>query len=98
MTMEKMVSEAPASASDVGRNLGQPNRNLDRLDLTKERPHAAEFVMPPMLEQARGFWCYLPVIRISQFPPLINLEAKLIDDGCRVVLLLVGGKPLALIK
>ena len=58
------------------RNLGQPNRGLDGLDLAEERTDAAEIVMPPMLEQSRGFRCYLPVTRIWHFPPLINLDSE----------------------
>ena len=54
--------EKPFPAADLRRNLGQPDRGFDGLDLTEEGTDAAEVVMPPMLEQASGFRRDLPVV------------------------------------
>ena len=43
-----------ACLADLRRNLGQPDGGLDRLDLAEERADAAELVMAPVLQQARG--------------------------------------------
>jgi hypothetical protein len=51
-----------------------------------------------MLEECRGLRSYCPVVRIWQFSPLVNLIAQLVDDRRRVVLLLFGGKPFALVE
>ena len=48
---------------DLRRDLGQPDRRFDRLDLAEERADAAELVMPPVLEQARRLRRDLPLAR-----------------------------------
>ena len=82
----------------LGRDLSQPDRSFNRLDLTKERTNAAEVVVPPVLEQPRRFRSHTPVIRVRQVAPLVNLVAKLIDDGRGIVLLLFGREPLSFVK
>jgi len=67
-------------------------------DLTEERPDAVEPVMPPVLQQAGGFGRDLPAIWIGDPSPLIYLMTQFIDDGGGVVLLLLGGKPLAFVE
>jgi hypothetical protein len=47
---------------------------------------------------ACGFWCHLPTVRIGQAAPLIHLLPQLIDDGRGIILLRLGGKPLALVE
>ena len=85
----QVVEEALAGLADCGRDLGQPDGGLDRLDLAEERPDAAELVVPPVLEQAGGFGRDLPVVRVGQRPPLVHLLAHLVDDRSGVVLLLL---------
>ena len=84
--------------SPVGGNLGQPDCGLNCLDLTEKRTDVSEFVMAPMLQKARGIRCDLPVVRIRQISPLIHLEAKLVDDGSLVILLLFGRNAFAFIE
>ena len=57
------VLEQPLARREVRRDLGEPDRGLDRLDLAEERPDAAELVVPPVLEQARGLGRHLPLAR-----------------------------------
>ena len=45
------VLEEPLAAAVVRRDLGQPDRRLDRFDLAEERADATECVVPPVLEQ-----------------------------------------------
>ena len=80
------------------RDLGQPDGGLDRLDLAEERTDAAELVMPPVLEEARRLRRHLPLVRIGQGTPRVHVAADLVDDRGRVVLLLLGRKPLAFVE
>ena len=57
----KMLENALAALAALRRDLGQPDRGLDRLDLAEERADAAELVVPPMLEEARRFRRHLPL-------------------------------------
>ena len=73
-------------------DFGQPDRRLDRLDLAEERPDALKLVVPPVLEQARGLGRDLPVVRVRQRAPGVDVAAQLVDDRCGVVLLLGGAE------
>ena len=91
------LEEAPSDLPGLGRNLGQPDSRLNRLYLAEEGLDVAEVVVPPMLEQASGFGRDSPVVRISQFSPLVDMTANFIHHRRDVVLLLLGGQPLALV-
>src|SRR5450432_118033 len=80
------------------RHLGQPDGCLNGFNLTEERPDAAELVVSPMLEKARGFGGYLPVIGIRPTSPLVYMMAEFVDDGSLIVLLFFGGKTLAFVE
>ena len=80
------------------RHLGQPNRGFDGFDLTKERTDAAEWVVPPVLEQARRFGADLPLGGVTQGPPRIHVLAHFIDVGGGIVLLFPGGEALPLVE
>ena len=80
------------------RDLGQPDRGFDRLDLAEERADAAELVMPPVLQEPRRFRRDLPLIGIGQRPPRVDVAADFVDDRSRVVLLLLRRKPLAFVE
>ena len=92
------VEETPSDLPGLGRNLCQPDGRLDRLYLAEEGLDVAEVVVPPMLEQASGFGRDAPVVGISKVSPLVDLAANLIHHRRDVVLLLLGGKPLALVE
>ena len=62
----QVVQEDACPACRLRRDLGQPDRGLDRLDLAEEGPDAAELVMPPVLKQPGGFRRHLPLIRVGQ--------------------------------
>ena len=59
------LSSSRLPDAELRRDLGQPDRRFDRLDLTEERPDAAELVMPPVLEQPRGLRRHLPLARFG---------------------------------
>ena len=85
------VLEKPlAGLAQLRGDLGQPDRGLDGFDLAEERPDAAELVVTPVLEETRGFGRHLPVVGIRQTPPLVDVMAEFVDDGGRVVLLVLG--------
>ena len=69
-----------AGLAQLRRDLGQPDGGFDRFDLAEERADVAELVMPPVLEQARGFGRDLPVVRIRPAAPLVDVVAELVDD------------------
>ena len=80
------------------RDLGQPDRRFDRLDLAEERTDAAELVVPPVLKQAGRFGRDLPMIGVGQAPPCVHVLAHSIDDRGRVILLLFRRKPFAFVE
>ena len=92
------VVEQPLAGLRVRRDLGQPDRGLDRLDLAEERADAAERVVPPVLQQARGLGRDLPLAGIRQRAPVIDVAAHLVDDRRRVVLLFGRREALALVE
>jgi hypothetical protein len=51
-----------------------------------------------MLEEALGLGLDQPVVRIFQLAPIINIASEFIDDGRWIILLLLGGKPFALVE
>jgi|GEM_PF-3929655 len=70
-------------------DLGQPDGRFHGFDLTKEWARAAEFVVPPMLEQSGGFGCDAPIGGVGQRAPLVHFLPHGIDDGLVDVLLLL---------
>ena len=79
-------------------NLRQPDQRLNGLDLAEERANAAELVVTPMLQEPRGLRRDAPFRGIRPVAPTIDVDADLIDDRRRIVLLLLRGKALALVK
>ena len=92
------VVEQALAALGLRRDLGQPDRGLDRLDLAEERADAAELVVPPVLEQTGRLRRDLPLAGIGQGPPGVHVSAHLVDDRGGVVLLLLGREPLAFVE
>ena len=94
------VIEKPTTfLSQLRRHLGQPDSRLDRLDLAEERPYIVELEEAPMLKESGGLRRDVPLIRIRQRTPAIDLNAKLINKGGgQLVLLLVGGEALPLVE
>jgi hypothetical protein len=66
-----VVQEALAEPL-VGRDLGQVDHRLDRLDLAEEGSDAAELVVPPVLEKPGGLGGHAPVARVADGAPLID--------------------------
>ena len=93
-----VVETCLAGLAGVRGNFGQPDGSFDRLDLTEKWADAGKFMAAPMLQQPGGFGCDLPTVWIGQAAPLIHLLPQMIDDGRGVILLRLGGKPLAFIK
>ena len=65
LTSFEVLQDALAGFDD-GAHLGQPDRRLDGFDLTEEGAHAAELVMPPVLQQACCFRRDLPVVGAAE--------------------------------
>src|SRR5208283_1512351 len=60
---------------------------------------AAELVVAPVLKEPFRLGGHQPVTGIREFPPLVYLIAKLVDDDRgSFVLLLCAGKPLAFVE
>ena len=76
----EVLEEALARLAELRRDLGQPDRRLDRLDLAEERADAAELVMAPVLEQPRRLGRDLPVVRVRELAPRVDVAAQLVDD------------------
>jgi len=85
-----MLQEGLAGFTDIGRDLGQPDGGFHCLNLAEEGPDTTKAVMSPVLEQAGGFRGNLPIVRVGQSAPLINLAPQAVD-GCGGVVLLGGG-------
>src|ERR1700741_5028609 len=87
-----MHQKPGAPCPQLGRHLGEPDRCLRRLYLAEERTDGTELVVTPVLEQPRRLWRDVPH-GLWQLSPLVYLSAKLIDDGCRIILLGCCGDP-----
>ena len=81
----------------VLRHLGEPDDGLDGLHLTEERLHALKLVAAPVVEKAGRGRCDAPYGRVRA-PPLSHVRADLVDDRCRVIFLLFGGKPVGVLQ
>ena len=96
--ISQMFQEGGSSLTSVRGNLGEPDGGFNRFHLAEEWPDVTELVMPPMLEQPGGFGRDLPVVRIRQAAPLIDLLPNGVNDCGMVVLLFLCGKPLAFVE
>jgi hypothetical protein len=81
----EVVPELLAGSPQLGRDFGQPDGGLDRLDLAEERPLVLKLVLAPVLQQASGLGRDLPLRRVGQRTPGVDVAAQLVDDGRRVV-------------
>ena len=79
------------------RDFGEPDRRFNRLDLTEERPDAAELVMPPVVQESCGLRRHLPLAS-RQIAPGVDLRANFVDDRGEVVCLLLGRQAFAFIE
>ena len=78
-----------AGFAPVGRDFCEPDGSFHRLHLTKERAYAAKAVVPPVLQQPRGFGGDAPVAWVGQTAPNVYLGAHAVDDGGVVALFCV---------
>ena len=92
------VVEESLARLPMRRDLGQPDRRLDRLDLAEERPDAAELVVAPVLEEPRGLRRDLPLAGSGSSRQASTCCANFVDDRGGVVLLLLRRKALALVE
>jgi len=53
----------------IGGHLGEPDRRLDRLDLTEERLKFLESMMAPVVEQPGGLRRHVPLFGVRQVAP-----------------------------
>ncbi len=78
--MRKPLPELLARrAAELGGDFGQPDGRFDRFDLAEERSHALKLVMAPVLQQACRFRGYLPLLRIGQRAPRVDVATQLVD-------------------
>ena len=91
--VEPLENLAHLAAATLRRDLGQPDRRLDGLDLAEERADVAEVVLTPVLQQARRLRRDIP-LRLGRGAPDVYLPSQHVDGRRRVVLLLFGGEPL----
>ena len=85
----QMVEEVPAG-SRAGGDFGEPDGGLRGFELAEEGADAAEVVVPPVPEQAGRLRGHLPLGRVRQLAPAVDLLADPVDDGGQVVLLAIG--------
>jgi len=94
-----MLQKPLASLSQLGSDLGQPDGSFHSFDLAKEWPNIGELVVTPVLKKTLGIGRDFPVVGVGEAAPLVNVVAELVDNGrSRVVLLLLGREPFALIE
>src|SRR5262245_16145246 len=67
----------------------QPDGRFHGFHLAEERADTAEIVMAPVLQKSRRLWSHLPGAR-WELPPLIYMQAEIIDEGGMVFLFLGG--------
>ena len=75
------------------RDLGQPDRRLDCLDLAEEGSNALPVGLPPVLQQPCRLGRDEPLVRVRQVTPRLDVGPHLVDDRRRIVFLLVRRKP-----
>ena len=92
------VQDHPISHTQPGSNLGKPYQGFYGFDLAEEGTVVAEFVLPPMQEQAGRLRRYSPVVGSRYVPPLVDAAANLINCRRNVVLLLLGGQAQSLVN
>src|SRR5690606_29880214 len=81
----------------VTRDLREPDRRLDRLDLAEERSDLVKGVAPPVLEQSGSFRGNAPR-RLRQLAPRVHLLPYFVDERRGVVRLLVRRQPLPFVE
>ena len=95
--VRQVLEEPLTGLACVRRHLRQPDRCLDRLDLTEEGSDSGELVISPVLQQTCRLRRYPPLL-LRQHPPLVDLIADTVDQCGVVVLLLFGRESLPLVE
>ena len=93
-----MFQESFAVVARLWRDLGEPDGCFHSFNLAEEGTNAVKFVAAPVLQQTRGFRCYLPIAGVGDFAPFVDLIAKVVDEAGLSVLLLFGGEVVAFIE
>jgi hypothetical protein len=82
----QVIKEALSLSTKLWSDLCQPDGGLGCFDLAEERAHTGNFVIAPMLQQARGFWGDTP-LGWRQATPSVNFAPYSVDE-CRMVVAL----------
>ena len=85
------------SGAEIGRDFGQPDHRLHRLDLAEERADVVEPVVAPMVQQPSRFRRYAPLTEVCQRPPAVDGVAHAVDRLRQLVLLVLGRDSLCLL-
>jgi len=94
----QVVEKLPAGLAERRRRFCQPDEGLHRLDLTEERLHVAELVMPPVLKKPGRLGRYAPIVRVGDASPIVHMATEFVDLGGCFILLSGGREPLAFVK
>src|SRR5262249_15651018 len=78
--------------------LDKPNGSFNRFDLGEKGRGGGKGVASPMLQETGGFGCDLPLIRVGQLAPLVDIPTDFVDDGVGIVLLLRRGNAFFVFK
>ena len=95
---ERQQVQEALSVFRLRRDLCQPDCCLNRFDVAEKRANATEIVVPPMLKQTRCLWRYLPMLRVWQVAPRLDVATHLVDDRGWIVLLLRRREPFAVFE
>src|SRR5690606_5557215 len=82
----EVSEDAPVSLLVLRRDLGEPDRRLDSLDLAEEGPHGLRGGLAPVPKETSGLGGHPPTLLGRGTPP-VYLRADLADDRFRLVLL-----------
>lgn len=81
----EMLQKSSSGLPCVRCHFRQPDDSFHRLHLAEERPDAVEKMVAPVLKKPCRFRGDLPVVRIGQGPPTVDMLAQFVDHGCRIV-------------
>ena len=86
-----------ASGGELGRDFGQPDDRLHRLDLTEEGADIVESVVTPVMQQPGRLWRDPPLTEVGQRPPAVDGVTDAVDGLRQLVLLAFSRGPLCLL-
>ncbi len=85
--LQTLQESAAAGVPPLRCDLGQPNRGLHRFHLAEKgsdvRPAP---VSAPVLQQASGLWCHLPLARVGELAPTGDFSAQVLNHARQIEL------------